>query len=88
MFHPPTRRQRKPQPATKCPPICEIAWTGCRKNIEQTAARIPQLLHADPTKDKAAVKSLTVRMATVIATGIAAVTIDRVFQLSELLVRR
>ena len=24
------------------------------KNIEQTAARIPQLLHADPTKDKAA----------------------------------
>ncbi|MGA8442849.1 MAG: DUF4010 domain-containing protein [Candidatus Sulfotelmatobacter sp.] len=40
------------------------------------------------TKDKAAVKSFTVRMATVIATGIAAVTIDRVFQLSELLVRR
>jgi hypothetical protein len=40
------------------------------------------------TKDKAAVKSLTVRMATVIATGIVAVTIDRVFQFSELLVRR
>jgi uncharacterized membrane protein (DUF4010 family) len=40
------------------------------------------------TKDKAAVESLTVRMATVIATGIAAVTIDRVFQVSELLVRR
>jgi uncharacterized membrane protein (DUF4010 family) len=40
------------------------------------------------TTDKAAVKSLTVRMATVIATGIVAVTIDRVFQFSELLVRR
>src|SRR6202050_4658587 len=40
------------------------------------------------TKSKVAVKSLSIRMATVIATGIAAVTLDRVFQLSELLLRR
>jgi uncharacterized membrane protein (DUF4010 family) len=40
------------------------------------------------TKDKAVMKSLTIQMATVIATGIAAVAIDRIFQFSELLVRR
>jgi uncharacterized membrane protein (DUF4010 family) len=39
-------------------------------------------------KDKAVVKSLTFKMATVIATGIAAVAIDRIFQFSELLVRK
>jgi uncharacterized membrane protein (DUF4010 family) len=40
------------------------------------------------TKDKAVMKALTIQMATVIATGIVAVAIDRIFQLSELLVRR
>jgi uncharacterized membrane protein (DUF4010 family) len=40
------------------------------------------------TKDKAVMKRLTVKMATVIATGIAAVTVDRIFQFSELLVRK
>jgi uncharacterized membrane protein (DUF4010 family) len=40
------------------------------------------------TKDKAVVKALTLKMATVIATGIAAVTVDRVFQFSELLLRK
>ena len=40
------------------------------------------------TKDKAVMKRLTIKMATVIATGIAAVTIDRIFQFSELLVRK
>ncbi len=40
------------------------------------------------TKDKAVVKALTFKMATVIATGIAAVTIDRIFQFSELLLRK
>jgi uncharacterized membrane protein (DUF4010 family) len=40
------------------------------------------------TKDKAVVKALTIKMATVIGTGIAAVAVDRIFQLSELLVRR
>jgi uncharacterized membrane protein (DUF4010 family) len=40
------------------------------------------------TKDKAIVKTLTLKMATVIGTGIAAVSIDRIFQFSEFLVRR
>jgi uncharacterized membrane protein (DUF4010 family) len=40
------------------------------------------------TKDKSALKSLTLKMATVIGTGIAAVAIDRFFQFSEFLVRR
>jgi hypothetical protein len=40
------------------------------------------------TKDKAAVRGLTVKMATVIGIGIAAVAVDRIFQFSELLVRR
>jgi uncharacterized membrane protein (DUF4010 family) len=39
-------------------------------------------------KDKAVLKGLSIKMATVIATGIAAVTIDRVFQFSELLARK
>jgi dihydroxyacetone kinase DhaKLM complex PTS-EIIA-like component DhaM len=39
-------------------------------------------------KDKIAVKALTIRMATVIGTGIAAVAVDRIFQFSELLVRK
>jgi uncharacterized membrane protein (DUF4010 family) len=40
------------------------------------------------TKNRAAVKTLTVEMAAVLATGVAAVTIDRVFQFSELLLRK
>jgi hypothetical protein len=40
------------------------------------------------TSDRAAVRRLTLEMATVLATGIGAVVIDRVFQFSELLVRR
>ncbi len=40
------------------------------------------------TRDKTVMRKLTFEMATVIATGIAAVTVDRVFQFSELLVRR
>ncbi len=39
-------------------------------------------------KDKSALKVLTIRMATVIGTGIAAVAVDRIFQFSELLVRK
>jgi uncharacterized membrane protein (DUF4010 family) len=39
-------------------------------------------------KDKIALKALTIRMATVIGTGIAAVAVDRIFQFSELLVRK
>jgi uncharacterized membrane protein (DUF4010 family) len=40
------------------------------------------------TKNRAIMKRLTLEMATVIATGVAAVTVDRVFQFSEWLVRR
>ena len=40
------------------------------------------------TRDKTVMRRLTLEMATVIATGIAAVTIDRIFQFSELLVRK
>jgi uncharacterized membrane protein (DUF4010 family) len=40
------------------------------------------------TKSKTVVKRLTLEMTTVIGIGIAAVVVDRVFQLSELLVRR
>jgi uncharacterized membrane protein (DUF4010 family) len=40
------------------------------------------------TKDKAVIKTLAFEMATVLATGIAAVTIDRIFQFSELLLRK
>jgi uncharacterized membrane protein (DUF4010 family) len=39
-------------------------------------------------KDKAVVRKLAVKMATVIGTGIAAVAIDRIFQFSELLARK
>jgi len=40
------------------------------------------------TKDKAAVKALAIQMAAVVGTGIAAVTVDRIFQFSELLLRK
>ena len=40
------------------------------------------------TKNRAVMKRLTLEMATVTATGVAAVTVDRVFQFSEWLVRR
>ncbi|MGA7931770.1 MAG: DUF4010 domain-containing protein [Candidatus Sulfotelmatobacter sp.] len=40
------------------------------------------------TKDKTVMKALTIKMAAVIGTGIAAVAVDRVFQFSEFLVRK
>ena len=40
------------------------------------------------TRDKAVTRALTIKMATVIGTGIAAVTVDRIFQFSELLLRK
>src|SRR5271156_2714189 len=39
------------------------------------------------TRDKTVMKNLAIKMTTVIATGIVAVTVDRIFQFSELLVR-
>jgi uncharacterized membrane protein (DUF4010 family) len=40
------------------------------------------------TKNRAVMRRLTTQMVTVIATGVAAVTLDRVFQFSELLLRK
>jgi uncharacterized membrane protein (DUF4010 family) len=40
------------------------------------------------TKDKTVMKALTIEMTAVIGTGIAAVAVDRVFQISEFLVRK
>ncbi|HSZ64027.1 MAG TPA: DUF4010 domain-containing protein [Terriglobales bacterium] len=40
------------------------------------------------TKNRTVMRRLTIQMITVIATGVAAVTVDRVFQFSELLVRK
>jgi uncharacterized membrane protein (DUF4010 family) len=40
------------------------------------------------TKNRAVMRRLTIQMVTVIGTGVAAVTVDRVFQFSELLVRK
>jgi uncharacterized membrane protein (DUF4010 family) len=40
------------------------------------------------TRDKAVTRALSIKMATVIGTGIAAVTVDRIFQFSELLLRK
>src|SRR5580693_9040291 len=40
------------------------------------------------TRNRAVVRRLTIQMATVIGVGVAVVTIDRIFQFSELLVRR
>jgi len=40
------------------------------------------------TKDRAVMKRLTIQLLTVIATGVAAVTVDRIFQFSELLARK
>jgi hypothetical protein len=40
------------------------------------------------TSNKAGVRRLTLEMSTILATGVAAVAVDRIFQLSELLLRR
>jgi uncharacterized membrane protein (DUF4010 family) len=54
-------------------------------SLASAAVNLPILWRT--TKSKAAVRALAIRMGAVIGTGIAAVVIDRVFQLSELLVR-
>jgi uncharacterized membrane protein (DUF4010 family) len=55
-------------------------------SLASAAVNLPIVWRA--TKNKAVVKRVTIEMATVIGTGIVAVVIDRVFQFSELLVRR
>jgi len=55
-------------------------------SLASAAVNLPIVWRA--TKDKAVVKALAIRMASVIGTGIAAVAVDRIFQFSELLVRK
>jgi uncharacterized membrane protein (DUF4010 family) len=54
-------------------------------SLTSAAVNLPILWKT--TKDKAVMKALTIQMATVIGTGIAAVAVDRIFQFSEWLVR-
>jgi len=55
-------------------------------SLASAAVNLPIVWRA--TNNKAVVRRLTVEMASVIATGIMAVTVDRIFQISELLVRK
>jgi uncharacterized membrane protein (DUF4010 family) len=55
-------------------------------SLASAAVNLPIVWRA--TKNTAVVKRLTLEMATMISVGILAVTVDRIFQLSELLVRR
>jgi len=55
-------------------------------SLASAAVNLPIVWRA--TKNKPAVKKLAFQMATVIATGVLAVAIDRIFQFSELLLRR
>jgi uncharacterized membrane protein (DUF4010 family) len=55
-------------------------------SLASAAVNLPIVWRA--TKNKAVVKRVTIEMATVIGTGMVAVVVDRVFQFSELLVRR
>jgi uncharacterized membrane protein (DUF4010 family) len=55
-------------------------------SLASAAVNLPIIWRA--TKNKAVVRRVTIEIATVIAIGILAVAVDRIFQLSELLVRR
>ncbi len=55
-------------------------------SLASAAVNLPIVWRA--TNNKAVVRRLTVEMASVVATGIMAVTVDRIFQFSELLVRK
>jgi hypothetical protein len=55
-------------------------------SLTSAAVNLPIVWRA--TKDKAVVKRVTVEMATIIGMGILAVTVDRIFQFSEMLVRQ
>jgi len=55
-------------------------------SLTSAAVNLPIVWRA--TKNKAVVSRLTMEVATVVATGISAVTIDLIFQFSELLVRK
>lgn len=55
-------------------------------SLSSAAVNLPIMWRT--ARDRAVMKRLTIELATVIATGVAAVTVDRVFQLSELLLKR
>jgi uncharacterized membrane protein (DUF4010 family) len=55
-------------------------------SLASAAVNLPIVWRA--TNNKAVVRRLTVEMASVVATGIIAVTVDRIFQFSEILVRK
>ena len=55
-------------------------------SLASAAVNLPIVWRA--TKNKVVVRKVTIEVATVIGVGILAVAIDRIFQLSELLVRR
>jgi uncharacterized membrane protein (DUF4010 family) len=55
-------------------------------SLASAAVNLPIVWRA--TNNKAVVRRLTMEMASVVATGIMAVTVDRIFQFSELLVRK
>jgi uncharacterized membrane protein (DUF4010 family) len=55
-------------------------------SLSSAAVNVPIVWRT--TRNRAVVRRLTIQMATVIGTGVAVVTVDRVFQFSELLVRR
>ena len=60
--------------------------TAVLTSLTSAAVNLPIVWRT--TRDKGVMRKLTFEMATVIATGIAAVTVDRVFQFSELLARK
>jgi uncharacterized membrane protein (DUF4010 family) len=55
-------------------------------SLASAAVNLPIVWRA--TNNKAVVRRLTMEMASVVATGIIAVTVDRIFQFSEILVRK
>jgi uncharacterized membrane protein (DUF4010 family) len=55
-------------------------------SLASAAVNLPIVWRA--TKNKAVVRKVTIEMATVIGTGVLAVAVDRIYQVSELLVRR
>lgn len=55
-------------------------------SLASAAVNLPIIWRA--TKNKAVVRRVTIEVATIIGTGILAVAVDRIFQLSELLIRR
>jgi hypothetical protein len=67
---------------------CRSCWKRDRAHIFEQRRRELANLVWRTTKNRMVMRRLTIQMVTVIGTGVAAVTLDRVFQFSELLVRK